>query len=166
MLVGRRWGVRGGERCRRRWVCCCIVGVVAALSGHEGSGGRGPTGKGSDNQHVVGGCVWQGAGVGEARRSSWPPLETTSLAPAKAPRWCSLQGWRLSCGGDEEVALTKATTMAAGMLSSWRSREQALDGAMRAGGGRRGCGGNGGGGQVVDDMTRGGADDARHRCRR
>jgi hypothetical protein len=42
------------------------------------------------------------------------------------------------------------------MSSSWRLREQALDGAMRAGGGRRGRGDNGGGGRVVDDMTRGG----------
>ena len=156
MLVGRRRGVRGGERFRRRWVCRCVVGVAAALSGREGSGGRGPTGKGSDNQHVVGGCVWQGAGVGGARRSSWPPSETTSLAPEEAPRRCSSQGWRLSCGGEEEDASTKATTMAAGMSSSWRLQEQALDGAMRAGGGRRGRGDNGGGGRVVDDMTRGG----------
>jgi hypothetical protein len=118
VLVGRRRGVHGGERCRRRWVCRCVVGAAAALSGREGSGGRGPTGKGSDNQHVVGGCVWQGAGVGGARRSSWPPLETTSLAPAEAPRRCSFQGWRLSCGGEEEVASTKATMMAAGMSSS------------------------------------------------
>jgi hypothetical protein len=43
---------------RRRWVCLCVVGVAALLLGHEGSGWRGPTGKGSDNQHVVEGCVW------------------------------------------------------------------------------------------------------------
>jgi hypothetical protein len=44
-------------------------------------------------------------------------------------------------GGKEEVAATKAMMMAAttavGMLSRWRLQEQALDGAIRVGGGRR-----------------------------
>ncbi len=44
-------------------MCRCVVGAAVALSGHEGSGGRDPMGKGSDNQHVVGGCMWQGAGI-------------------------------------------------------------------------------------------------------
>ncbi len=95
-------------------MCHCVVGAAAALLGREGSGRHGPTRKGSDNQHVVGGCVWQGAGVGEARRSPWPPLETKSLAPAEVPQQHSLQGWRLSCSGEEKVAATKATTIARG----------------------------------------------------
>ncbi len=125
-------------------MCRCIVLAV----GREGSGGRGPTGKDSDNQYDVGGCMWQGAGVGGARRSSWPPSEMTSLAPAEAPQRRSLQGLRLSCGGEEEVGATKAMMMVVGMLLSWRLRKQALDGAMRAGGGGH-CHGDYGGGNVV-----------------
>jgi hypothetical protein len=70
----------------------------AVLSGREGGGGRRLAdvmlpGKESDNQHVVGGGVWQGVGVGGARRPSRPPSETTSLALAEALRRRSSQGW-------------------------------------------------------------------------
>jgi hypothetical protein len=47
----------------------------------EGSGVR--LKKGSHNQHVVGGCVWQSMWVGGAQRPSRLPSETTSLAPAE-----------------------------------------------------------------------------------
>ncbi len=89
-------------------MCRCVVGAATALLEHEGSGRRGPTGNKSDNQHVVGLCVWLGAGVRGAWCPLWPPLETTSLEPAEVPQQCSLQGWRLSCGGKEEVVATKA----------------------------------------------------------
>jgi hypothetical protein len=95
-------------------------------------------------------------GGGGARHPSWLPLEMTSLAPAEAPWWCSLQGWRLLCSGKEEVAMTKVTTMAAttvaGMLSSWWLQEQELDGAMRASRGRRGRGDNGSGSVVAQGV--------------
>ncbi len=120
-------------------------GVAAALSGCQSSGGCGSAGaalpgqegsgvrleKGSDNQHVVEGGIWKGVVVGGLRRLPWPPSETTSLTPAEVPWRHSLQGWMLSCSGEEEDASTKATKMAAGM-----SQEQALDGVMRAGWGR------------------------------
>jgi hypothetical protein len=112
------------------------------LLGHEGSDRRGLMVKGSNNQHVVGGCMWQGAGVRGAWCPSLPLLETTSLAPAEALWVHSLQRWRLSFGDKEEVAATKAmamaVTMVAGMLSSWRLQEQVLDGAIRASRGRHG----------------------------
>ncbi len=93
-------------------MCRCVMGAATALSECEGSGRCGSTGNGSDNQHVVGWCVWLGVRVGEAGHPSWPPSETMSLVPAQAPWQRSLQGWRLLCGGEEEVAATKATTMA------------------------------------------------------
>ncbi len=65
-------------------MCHCVVGVAATLLGREGSRGRGLMGKGSDNQHVVGGYVWQGAGVRGAQRSSWPPSETTWVMATNA----------------------------------------------------------------------------------
>ncbi len=58
-------------------MCHCAVGAAARLLGREGSGRRGLMGKRSDNQHVVWGCMWQGTGVGGARRPSWLPLEMT-----------------------------------------------------------------------------------------
>ncbi len=60
-------------------MCHCIVGVAATLLGCKGSGGQGPMGKGSDNQHVVGGGMWQSAGVGGARHPSLPPSEMMFL---------------------------------------------------------------------------------------
>jgi hypothetical protein len=57
-------------------VCCCIVGVAAVLLGHEGSGGV-RLKAGSNNQHVVGGVVCQGAGVhgiSHGRNRKWCPL--------------------------------------------------------------------------------------------
>jgi hypothetical protein len=69
---------------------------------------------------LLGGACGKVRGLKGARRSSWlPGVETTSLAQAEAPRRHSLQGWRLSCGGKEEVVATKAMKMAVGMLSSW-----------------------------------------------
>ncbi len=72
VLVRRRQGLRGMEGRQRRRVCDCIVRVVAAFLGHEGSGGCGSVGapflgqkssvvrlrKRSDNQHVVGVGMW------------------------------------------------------------------------------------------------------------
>ena len=49
--------------------------------------------------YVVGGGVWQGAGVEGARRPPRPPSEATSLALAEALRWRSSQGW--TCGSDD-----------------------------------------------------------------
>jgi hypothetical protein len=95
----------------------------AVLSGREGGGGwrasvsgcgvAGAGGqaasvqKGSDNQHVVGGGVWQGAGVEGARRPPWPPSETTSLALAEALRRRSSRGWTFG-----RAAATMAATRA------------------------------------------------------
>jgi hypothetical protein len=98
------------------------------------------------------------------------PLRSERLPTTRYHRGGWLAGWRLSCGGEEEVAATKAMTMAAGMSSSWRLREQVLDGAMRAGGGRRGRGDNGGGNVVTWGLgsgrhdKRGGADIERRCC--
>ncbi len=50
-----------------------------------------------------------------ARHLPWLALETTPLAPAEVPQWCSLQGWTLLCSGKDEVAVTKVTRMAAMM---------------------------------------------------
>ncbi len=111
-----------------------LVGV--ALPGHEGSSVR--IKKGCDNEHVVGGGVWQGMVVGGAGCLPWMPSETTSSAPAEVPQQHTLQDCRLSCGGKEEA--TKATLMEAmtvvGMSLRWQLHKQALVGAMRAGGGR------------------------------
>ena len=80
---------------------------------------------GSDNQHVVGGDVWQDAGMGEG----------TASAMVDA-----------FCGNEEEVVLmlaamavatTATAAMAAAMLLRWRLQEQALVNEMRAGGERR-----------------------------
>ena len=121
------------------------------LSGHEGGGGCGSVGavfpgqegsgvrlkKGSDNQHVVGGAcdkARDGGGTGP----------TTAAVRNVVPRATAafLQGWKLSCSGKGEVVVTMAATAAAAMslrwqamLLPWRLREQALDGALRAGGG-------------------------------
>ena len=89
----KRAAVGMSQRCRggRHGSSC------AALTGQEGSGVG--LKKRSDNQHVVGGGVWQGAGVEGARRPPRPPSETTPLALAEALRRLSSQGW--TCGGDD-----------------------------------------------------------------
>ena len=74
--------------------------------------------KGSDNQHVVGGAVWQGAGVGGAWHPPSPP-ETRTLPPAEVLALSS-QGRTLLCDGKEEVvaATTVVTTAATDCFSS------------------------------------------------
>jgi hypothetical protein len=65
-------GREGGGRCRS---------VVVVLPGQEGSSVR------LYNEHVVGGGVWQGAGVEGARRPLRLPSETTSLALLSSQGW-------------------------------------------------------------------------------
>ncbi len=82
------------------------------LPGQEGSGVR--LYKVSDNQHVVGVGVWQGAGVEGAQRPPRPPSEATSLALAESLRRRSSQGWAFGRAAPRTRLRQRAATMAGG----------------------------------------------------
>ena len=135
----------------------CIAGAAAVLLGREGSGGCGPTSallpgqegsgvrltKGSDNEHVVGGGVWLGAGVGESIAFTMAAVGMKSLCgktrgcgggtvsttaadrnnvpcASRSAAGASLQGWKLSCSGKGEVAAMTVAMAAAAIMPSHR----------------------------------------------
>jgi hypothetical protein len=57
--------------------------------------------------------------------------------------------WQQGGGCSNEGTKDGGATIAVEMLSSWRLQDQALGGAMRAGGGGHGCSDNGSGNVVV-----------------
>jgi hypothetical protein len=87
VLSGREGG--GGHR-----------SADAVLPGQEGSGVK--LQKGSDNQHVVGGGMWQGAGVGGGTLSA--KAAVVNNVSAAAAFFTMMDVW--ACGAEEEVAAT------------------------------------------------------------
>jgi hypothetical protein len=74
---------------------------------------------------LLGGGVWQGAGVEGAWRPPRPPSEATSLAIADSRSAAAAFFARMD---------VRRRQWRAAMLSRWRLREQMLDGATRGGG--------------------------------
>ena len=116
-------------------VCQMTVQVITQDEGEFRESGH-DSGKGSDNQRVVGegGRMARcGGGGGTVPR---PLSEKISLVQTEVLRCRSLQRWTLSCGSGEEVAVTTSVTTAAAMSLRWWQQEKAFDVAKRAGGGK------------------------------
>jgi hypothetical protein len=108
VLVRRRGGPQWRGKMTEVAGVTCIAGALAVCWGVRAVAGKAFLGlessgaslrKGSDNPHVFGVGVWQGAGVGGAWRPPWPSSDMTSLTLAEVPRQRSLHGWTLSCSG-------------------------------------------------------------------
>ncbi len=70
-MSGRLWVGSGGERVRR---ACCGVGGRGVRAVAGGRCLKRGSDEESDNQHVVGGGVWQGAGVGGSMAFAMAPV--------------------------------------------------------------------------------------------
>ena len=94
------------------------------LPGQEGSGVR--LQKGSDHQHVGGGGMWHGAGVGGGTSSAMTAVVNDvprASRSAAAAFFAMMDVW--ACGAEDRGG-------GCGDGRRWRLREQMLDGAMRA----------------------------------